>query len=298
VSNWFANTTPMRALAQRIGGIDRRRPLPRFVRDTVPRWFERRAAPLPSRGKHRGPLVFLADSFTSYTEPEIGKAAIELLELAGWNVQLVSNACCGRSLVSKGLLDEARAAQGALIDTVGPRAMAGAPIVGCEPSCVFTLGDELPALTGRSDAALAVGHQARLVDDLLVEAIDDGSLTLDPASAVANRRIVFHAHCHQKAARATSGSVALLERIPGATVDVLDAGCCGMAGSFGFEHEHYDLSMAIGGMRLFPAVHAAPSDALIVATGVSCRQQIAHGTRRRAMHPVLLIREALQRPER
>jgi Fe-S oxidoreductase len=132
-----------------------------------------------------------------------------------------------------------------------------------------------------------------MVDDLLAQAIDDAALVMDARAATASRRILFHGHCHQKAAGATAGSIALLQRIPGATVDVLDAGCCGMAGSFGFEHEHYDLSLEIGGMRLFPAVAAAPVETIIAATGVSCRQQIAQGTARRAVHPVTLLRDVV-----
>jgi Fe-S oxidoreductase len=135
-----------------------------------------------------------------------------------------------------------------------------------------------------------------MVDELLAQAIDDGGLVLDPDAPAAGRRILFHGHCHQKAAGATAGSVALLQRIPRSTVEVLDAGCCGMAGSFGFEREHYDLSLAIGGMRLFPAVSAAPPDALIAATGVSCRQQIAQGTARRAVHPITMLRESINGP--
>ncbi|MFP5356003.1 MAG: FAD-binding oxidoreductase, partial [Gemmatimonadota bacterium] len=132
---------------------------------------------------------------------------------------------------------------------------------------------------------------ARLVDDLLVAAIDDGALQLTDAEG--DRRILFHGHCHQKAAHATSASVALLGRLPGAKVQALDAGCCGMAGSFGFEREHYDLSMRIGGLRLFPAVQGAP-EAEIAATGASCRQQVWQGTGRAAAHPVILVREALR----
>ncbi|HUQ83363.1 MAG TPA: FAD-linked oxidase C-terminal domain-containing protein [Gemmatimonadaceae bacterium] len=296
VSNWVAGAKPVRVLAERFGGIDRRRSLPRFQRETLTEWFERRSplAPLPS-AKRRGPVVFLADSFTSFTEPEIGKAAVELLEMAGWNVELASDVCCGRALISKGLLAEARETQGQLMARLGAPAAEGTPIVGCEPSCVFTMKDELPDLSRGDARASAMARQARMVDDLIAEAIDDGSLPLDPTAAVAGRRILFHGHCHQKAAGATGGSIALLQRIPGATVDVLDAGCCGMAGSFGFEREHFDLSMQIGGMRLFPAVSAAP-DAIVAATGVSCRQQIAQGTSRQAVHPIVLVRQVC-RPE-
>jgi Fe-S oxidoreductase len=288
LSNWVAGSRLMRALVERLGGVDRRRPLPRFERETLQRWFARRAPLTPATGARRGPVVFLADSFASYTEPEIGRAAIELLELAGWDVRLAGTVCCGRALISKGLLDDARSRQRELIAQLAPAALAGVPIVGCEPSCVFTLKHELVELAVGDSGAAAIGHEARMVDDLLVQAIDDGSLALDPNAAPAGRRILFHGHCHQKAANATAGSVGLLERIPGATVDVLDAGCCGMAGSFGFEREHYDLSMQIGGMRLFPALNAAP-DAIVAATGVSCRQQIAQGTSRSAVHPVVLL---------
>ena len=295
VSNWVARAKPVRALAERFGGIDRRRALPRFQQTTLQQWFDQRTPLSPKRGaRHRGAVVFLADSFTSYTEPEIGRAAIELLELAGWDVSLAGDVCCGRALISKGLLDEARSQHAALIARLSPAAASGVPIVGCEPSCVFTLRDELPDLARGHAGAQAIARQARMVDDLLAQAIDDGDLTVSPSESAAGRRILFHGHCHQKAAGATSGSIALLQQIPGTTVDVLDAGCCGMAGSFGFEREHYDLSLEIGGLRLFPAVNAAPVDAIVTATGVSCRQQIAQGTARRAVHPVTLLRESVR----
>ena len=294
LSNWMAGAGPVRALAERWGGIDRRRTLPTFQRETLPRWFRRRTGPLRADGaKRRGVVVFLADSFTSYTEPEIGRAAIELLEMAGWEVQLVDDVCCGRALISKGLLDAARARHAELVSRLAPAALEGTPIVGCEPSCVFTLKHELVNLAGGDAGANAIAREARMVDDLLAQSVDDGSLVLEPNAAATGRRILFHGHCHQKAANATAGSVALLQRIPGATVDVLDAGCCGMAGSFGFEREHYDLSLHIGGMRLFPAVSAA-ADAIVAATGVSCRQQLAQGTGRRAVHPVSLFRDAVR----
>lgn len=294
LSNWVAHAKPVRALAQRLGGIDSRRALPQFQRDTLQRWFTKRATTATAQGtRSRGRVIFLADSFTSYTEPAIGRAAIELLEMAGWEVELAGDICCGRALISKGLLDEARASHARLVARLAPAALDGVPIVGCEPSCVFTLTDELPELARGDAGAAAIARQARMVDDLLAQAIDDGGLVMQPGDGAAGLRILFHGHCHQKAATATSGSITILRRIPGATVDVLDAGCCGMAGSFGFEHEHYVLSMQIGGMRLFPAVASSPADTIIAATGVSCRQQIAQGTARRAIHPVILLRSSV-----
>jgi FAD/FMN-containing dehydrogenase/Fe-S oxidoreductase len=288
IANAASRTTLGRSLAERFAGVDRRRPLPKFASQSLSAWFRDRE---PLNATRRGDVVFFADSFSSYTEPEIGIASIELLEHAGWRVQLVDDVCCGRSQISKGLLDAARRNHARLIDRLAPFAEAGVPIVGCEPSCVFTLGDELVALSRGDERAKTIARQAGLVDDLIADAIDDGSLVVPEATV--DTPVVFHGHCHQKAAHALSSSVRLLNKLPGAQVDVLDAGCCGMAGSFGFEREHYDLSMQIGEMRLFPAVRAAPEDALIAATGVSCRQQISHGTQRQAEHPVVLLHRAL-----
>ena len=290
VSNLPARLPPARALLERTAGISRRRPLPRFAREHLVRWDRRRSAAGPG---NRGEVVFLADSFTTYTEPAIGRAAIELLEAAGWRVRLESAGCCGRASISKGLLDQARDMAAAMVARLAPEAERGVPIVGCEPSCLLTLREEHLLLLEGDPRAEAVARQAKLVEELLVEAIEDGALRLDPASPVSGRPITFHGHCHQKALAGTAATVALLERIPGAEVTELDAGCCGMAGSFGFETEHYELSMQVGESRLFGALRALDAEALVAATGVSCRQQIAHGTGLRARHPVELVRAAL-----
>jgi FAD/FMN-containing dehydrogenase/Fe-S oxidoreductase len=278
-----------RALDARLG-IARERPLPQFERETLMRWFTRRSA--PAGPSPRGEVVFLADSFTSYTEPEVGRACIELLEAAGWRVTLESRGCCGRASLSKGLLDPARSMAAALVGRLEPYVTRGIPIVGGEPSCVSTLRDDYAALLPDNPNARRVGGQVQLFSELLTDAIDDGALRLDPV-ALAGRRIVLHTHCHEKALGTARATRELLERIPGATVEELDAGCCGMAGSFGFESEHYELSMQIGALRLFPSLEAAAPDVLVAATGVSCRQQIAHGTSRQARHPAVLVRDAL-----
>ncbi|HZC13654.1 MAG TPA: FAD-linked oxidase C-terminal domain-containing protein, partial [Thermoleophilaceae bacterium] len=289
LSNLPARLAPARALLERSAGISRRRPLPRFTREHLVRWDRRRS---PGGGR-RGEVVFLADSFTTYTEPAVGRAATELLEAAGWRVRLESAGCCGRASISKGLLDQARDMAAAMVERLAPEAERGVPIVGCEPSCLLTLREEHLRLLEGDPRAEAVAGQAKLAEELLAEAIDDGALSLDPASQVSGRPIVFHGHCHQKALASTAASVALLEAIPGAEVSELDAGCCGMAGSFGFEAEHYELSMQVGESRLFPALRALDTGALVAATGVSCRQQIAHGTGLHARHPVELVRAAL-----
>lgn len=295
LSNAPGRIGPLRSLLERALGISGRRPLPTFTRATLPRWYARRPRPpAPSSGAPagQGSVTFLADSFTTYTEPLIGRAAIELLELAGWDVRLQSTGCCGRSSLSKGLLDDARAKASDLVTALAAGSEPGTPVVGCEPSCVLTLRDEYLALLPGDERVSDIAGRVRQVEELLTEAIDAGRLRLRSDSWPAGRRIVYHGHCHQKAEVGTAATVALLRRIPGADVVELDAGCCGMAGSFGFEAEHYDLSMTIGRHRLFPAIDAEPTDTVLAATGVSCRQQIHHGTRRRALHPIELVRSA------
>jgi FAD/FMN-containing dehydrogenase/Fe-S oxidoreductase len=285
LANLLGGVRPARLLAERWLGVTAARPLPRFQRQHLARWHARR----PAKPGPQGELVFLADSFTSYTEPSVARAAIELLEAAGWTVRLESAACCGRASLSKGLVDQARDRARNLADRVAGRGL----VVGVEPSCLLTLRDEYPAIMPGDPRAQAVAAASRLPEELLLQAVADGRLTLGP---IAGKRILFHGHCHQKAVTGTAATVALLRAIPGAEVSEVDAGCCGMAGSFGFEAEHYDLSMRIGELRLFPAVRAEPTGTIVAASGVSCRQQIAHGTGRAARHPLEIVRSALIPP--
>lgn len=299
LSNLPGRIGPLRRLLDRRLGIAPARPLPRFVRHNLVRWHRRRtaaAARIPEQATPQGPVTFLADSFTTYTEPAIGRAAIELLELAGWEVRLENRGCCGRSSLSKGLLDAA-ADQARDLAHRFADAPPGSPVVGCEPSCLMTLRDEHRSLLPDDPAVRDVAERVRQVEELLTEAVDDGRLRLRTDSWLRGRKLLYQGHCHQKAEVGTAATVALLRRIPGAEVVELDAGCCGMAGSFGFESEHYDVSMTVGGDRLFPTIGAEPAETVVVATGVSCRQQIFHGTARTAWHPVQLLREALEVPE-
>jgi FAD/FMN-containing dehydrogenase/Fe-S oxidoreductase len=328
LSNWPGRWRPARRLAERWLGIAAARPLPRFQRQDLRAWFRRHSrtaavqtsatsappalasTPVPASSAtagrvaasaaqvgsaSQGELIFLADSFTTFTEPAAGRAAIELLELAGWRIRFEDTGCCGRASLSKGLLDQARSMAAAMAGRLGEAAARGVPIVGVEPSCLLTLRDEYLSLLPADSRALAVAAATRLPEELLLEAIADGRLVLPEGSALSGRRILFHGHCHQKAITGTAATVALLRSIPGAEVVEVDAGCCGMAGSFGFEAEHYDTSMSIGELRLFPAIRAEAVDTIIAATGVSCRQQISHGTSRAARHPLEIVKQALTR---
>jgi FAD/FMN-containing dehydrogenase/Fe-S oxidoreductase len=291
LSNLASGWRPARLVAERWLGVSAARPLPRFQRQDLRHWFGRR--PRPAVPASRGELIFLADSFTTFTEPSAPKAAIELLELAGWRVRFEDAGCCGRASLSKGLVEAARRMAAGMAGRLGEAAARGVPVVGVEPSCLLTLRDEYAALLPGDPRVRAVAAATRLPEELLLAAVAEGRLVLPQENAVSGRRVLFHGHCHQKALAGTAATTALLRSIPGADVVELDAGCCGMAGSFGFEAEHYELSMRIGELRLFPAIRAEPEDTIIAATGVSCRQQIEHGTGRPARHPVEIIRQAL-----
>ncbi|MFD9866517.1 FAD-binding and (Fe-S)-binding domain-containing protein [Streptomyces niveus] len=291
LSNLPGRSALLRRLMDRTVGIAPARPLPVFVRHNLSRWFRRRTP--ATHPVTQGTVTYLADSFTTFTEPDIGRAAIRLLERAGWDVRLESGVCCGRSSLSKGLVDDAKNKARHLADTLSTSTEAGSPVVGCEPSCLMTLRDEHLSLLPDDPAVKDIAGRVRQVEELLVEAVDDGRLRPREDSWLAGRTLVYHGHCHQKAEVGTAATVALLSRIPGVSVVELDAGCCGMAGSFGFESEHYDVSMTVGEDRLFPAIEAEPPDTVVVATGVSCRQQIFHGTARDAWHPVQLLWEAV-----
>lgn len=283
----------VRTAMERFVGITSKRPLPRYAFDNLvrrSRRYERRRTGEPA--SPYGTVSFLADSFTTYSEPDIGQAAIDLLRVAGWDVRLTSSGCCGRSALSKGLLDRAARDARAMVRDLAHNTPADSPIVGCEPSCLLTLRDEHLAMLPDDPDVSRVASRVKQVEELLVEAVDDGRIRLAEDSWLAGRRVVYHGHCHQKAEVGTAATVALLSRIPGIELVELDAGCCGMAGSFGYESEHYELSMQVGSDRLFPTIDAEDERTVVAATGTSCREQILHGTDRSAWHPVELVQQA------
>jgi len=286
LSNWLARSAPHRWLLERLAGIDRRRPLPAFARESFEGWFGRHRA---EGDGARGSVVLFHDTFNTYQTPEVAIAATRLLEAAGYRVILPDRRCCGRPMISKGMLAEARELAAYNVARLAPHAREGRPIVGLEPSCLLTLRDEYVDLL-RSEDAHVVARQSFLLEEFLQRERAAGR---GPAFAPGNgKKTLLHGHCHQKALAGTGPTVAVL-KAAGYEVSEVDAGCCGMAGSFGFEAEHYDLSLAIANRRLVPAVKAAAPDVAVCAPGISCRQQIEHTTGRVARHPAQLLWEAL-----
>ncbi|MDQ7820171.1 MAG: FAD-linked oxidase C-terminal domain-containing protein [Armatimonadota bacterium] len=291
-STWVVQAAPTRWLLDRLGGIDRRRPLPPFARPTFDAWW-RRNARRTTAVADRPRVVLFADTFMRYHYPEVGRAAVGILERLGYRVEVPEVTCCGRPMISKGLLEAARARARENLRRLAPYAAEGVPIVGCEPSCLLTFRDEIPDLVPGEQAA-PVARRAVLIDEFLHGHIQahgwPGSAA--ESNGLAPGKILLHGHCHQKALVGTRPAREVL-RAAGFQVEEVDSGCCGMAGSFGFEREHYELSLAIGERRLLPAVRALPPEVPVVAMGVSCRQQIAHGAGRRAVHLVELLADAL-----
>ena len=282
---------PVRWLMEKTIGISSQRTLPRFTSQP----FRRRAQPAKAGGRVAQRVVLFVDTFTDTNSPEIGLAALSVLEAAGCAVEIVPRqGCCGRPMVSKGLLDRARQAATANIAALFPFARESVPIVGLEPSCLLMLRDEYLELCPSDPRAEVVASAAKLIEEYLTEPDSGGERPLDRL-AVEGRvgRILFHGHCH---AKALVGSQPMLEMLQAAAekVEEIDSGCCGMAGSFGYEAEHYPLSMQIGGMKLFPAVRdAAGSGAKVVAAGTSCRTQIHDGTGYAVAHPIEVLAESL-----
>jgi Fe-S oxidoreductase len=299
LSNWALGLPFAAVLNERLLGISRHRQLPHFTTEPFNRWFQRRISHPPSPISHlpSPTVVLFPDTFTNYNDPVIGQAAVRVLEAAGYEVLLPRRSvCCGRPMISKGLLAEAKALALQQLEWLAPYAQAGLPIIGLEPSCILTFRDEYPDLLDDPRTAV-LAKQSFLIDEFLAQEAGDERLEALKSKLTRNshppRQFLLHGHCHQKALVGTAHALALLRMIPGAQAREIDSGCCGMAGSFGYEAEHHAISQAIGERALFPAVRALAPAIEVVAMGTSCRQQIADGTGRRARHLVEVLADAL-----
>jgi Fe-S oxidoreductase len=287
ISNWIVNSGLNRWLMERVAGIDHRRPLPSFAPESFEQWFAKHTV---EGDGSKGDVVLFHDTFNNFNTPNVATAATRYLEKSGYHVLLVDKKCCGRPMISKGMLGQAKEHAAWNVDRLDVHAAKGTAIVGLEPSCLLTLRDEYPEFL-RTEAAKRVAANSFLFEEFVVREQQAGRL---PAGANLNgRKALLHGHCHQKALVGTGPTITILK---GAGLDVseVDSGCCGMAGSFGFEKEHYDLSLTIGNRRLAPAVKAAAADVEIVAPGISCRQQIEHLAGRKAKHPAEILWEAME----
>ena len=288
LSNWFANSWFSKRILEKYVGVDQRRSMPRFVHRTFEKRFAGRQRPT---GNQRKQVVLFHDTFMNYNYPQIGEAALHVLETAGFEVILPEKKCCGRPMISKGMLEQAIENARYNIEQLKPYAAKGIPIVGCEPSCILALRDDYVDLIEGRDAKL-VGEHAFMIDEFLMDSHEAGELNLDFTDA--RKDILLHGHCHQRAIVGIQPSVKALSLPAGYSVEVIDSSCCGMAGSFGYEKEHYDLSMKIGELRLFDKIKEKEGDFEVAVAGVSCREQIKHGTGKEPKHLIELLADAIR----
>lgn len=283
--NWAQEQPVLRWLLEQTAGFDRRRSLPPLHAHHFRRWFARHRP--PAGAGRQGRVMLLDDCFNTYNEPEVGQAAVTVLERAGYAVELADLACCGRPMISKGFLKDSRDLIRRQAPKLARRLAGGSPLLGLEPSCLLTLTDEWPELLPGQDTK-RIAAAAHLADTWIARQVQSGQceLPLKPRA----EPCVLHGHCHQKALCGTGGSAAALRLIPSLDVKVLDTGCCGMAGSFGFETEHYDISVKVAELSLLPALSASP-EALVAAPGTSCRHQIKDLAKRQARHPLEILAE-------
>jgi FAD/FMN-containing dehydrogenase/Fe-S oxidoreductase len=280
------------SLSEAIGGFSARRTLPKWRAD----WFNEDIVP-PSGVEGAGrDVVLFADTFNRYFERENVDAALAVLRAAGYRVHVAAPAdggrplCCGRTFLSIGKTDEARREAERTLAALAPLAAAGMPVIGLEPSCLFGFRDEIPALV-KTEAAREVAGSALLFEEFLAREAAAGKLDLKLTPA--QKRAFLHGHCHQKSFDAMSAVETVLKLVPRLDVQTIESSCCGMAGAFGYGADTIDVSRAMGELSLLPAVREAPVDAIIVADGTSCRQQIHDGTGREAMHVARVLAAAL-----
>ncbi len=291
-SNWALSLPGAAVVSELVLGIHRSRRMPEFARTSFAAWFSRHA---PAGDGHRGPVLLFLDTYMDYNFPAIGMAATELLERAGFAVSLAGNVCCGRPMISKGFLAEAAEQARLNVERLAGAATENVPIVGCEPSCLLTFHREYPSLVGTEElrkAAEALAPKVVLIDAFLDSLLQAGELELafDRAKS-GGRPVILHGHCHQKVFSSPAAGLRLL-REAGFDADVTNASCCGMAGSFGYEKENYELSEKAIERGVLPALREWP-EAEVVVMGVSCRQQIDHFTDRRPKHLVEALRDVL-----
>jgi FAD/FMN-containing dehydrogenase/Fe-S oxidoreductase len=280
----LANALASLSIVKRAGGISPARALPPFAPETFQAWFERRGIVNP----HGDPVVLFPDTFNNFLHPEPMKATVEVLEAAGFRVVLPEQpVCCGRPLYDYGMLPTARRFLRRLVDVLGPHARAGTHIVGVEPSCVAVFRDELVGMLPHDEDAKRISLQTLTLAEFLQRHAADWDVPK------LRRRALVHGHCHQKAVMGMSAEQRLYERM-GLEAEFLDAGCCGLAGSFGFETEHHDISVRIAEHKLLPIVRDAAPETLLIADGFSCKTQVEQLTDRRPLHTAQVIKMAIE----
>jgi Fe-S oxidoreductase len=288
--NLVTQTPGLSHLAKLAAGMPLQRKVPEFAPQTFRRWFNKRASSKdrPRFSGEHDKVILWPDTFNNYLFPETAQAATEVIESAGFAVEVPQqHLCCGRPLYDYGMLDLAKVYLQRVMQALRPQLLAEVPIVVLEPSCASVFRDELPNLFPDDPLAARLKEQTLLLSEFLEQKAGNHPLPQ------LKRKALVQGHCHHKSVLRFDAERSVLKKL-GLEAQVLNSGCCGMAGSFGFEKDKYDVSVAIGERRLLPAVREADGPTIIVADGFSCREQIAQQTQREALHLAEVIQLAKQ----
>ncbi|HEY6250027.1 MAG TPA: FAD-linked oxidase C-terminal domain-containing protein, partial [Candidatus Angelobacter sp.] len=287
LANFFIRTPGISNLIKLLGGVSQRRRVPKFAGKSFRHWFARR----PARNLEKPLVILWPDTFSNYFHPHIAQAAVEVLEHAGYQITIPGQSlCCGRPLYDFGMLDRAQHLLEKTLDALRPQIVAGTPVIGLEPGCISVFRDEMTNLLARNKDADRLKQQTFLLSEFLVRKADYHPPQL-------KRKALVHGHCHHKSVLKFDSEQELLRRI-GLDFQVLDSGCCGMAGSFGFEAAKYLVSVKIGERVLLPAIRQAAEDTLIIADGFSCFEQIQGLTGRKPLHIAEVLQVAIQEEQK
>jgi len=291
--NFFVSNPLTGRLIKAVSGFAPRRSMPKLSSTTLRAWWKSRKKSATGTA-NKGRVYIFCDEFTNYNDAEIGKKAVKLLEKLGYEVVIPEHLESGRTWLSKGLVRDAKKIINANIRLLKELITADTPLLGIEPSAILTFRDEYVDLTDEElfTDAQKLSKNVFLVDEFLAAEIKAGRIEKSLFTQD-EKRIKLHGHCQQKALSSVSHSASMLSFPENYKVDLIPSGCCGMAGSFGFEKEHYDLSMKIGELVLLPTVRSQPESVIIAASGTSCRHQIHDGCGRTALHPVEILYDAL-----
>ncbi len=293
VYNFFVSNPLTGSLIKMLSGFALKRSMPTLSNQTLQSWYHKHQKEITQKGNRK--VYLFCDEFTNYNDAHIGTTAILLLEKLGYEVVIPKHEESGRTWLSKGLIRNAQKIINRNIEALGPLISVETPLIGIEPSAILTFRDEYPdlAFDQNLDAAKNLSNSVFLIDEFISNEISNGNITKDQFTQK-NKLIKLHGHCQQKAISSTTASVKMLSLPENYKVETIPSGCCGMAGSFGFEKEHYELSMQIGELVLLPTVRKQEAETIIAAPGTSCRHQIKDGTGRKALHTIEVLYQALR----
>ena len=285
-SKWTSN------LLKKSLQIAPKRSLPLLPKQSLRKWYKKQDF---TRNQARQKVYIFCDAFTNYHDAKIGIKAVQLLERLGYNVQIVDHPESGRAAISKGLLKKARAKAAQNVGIFAKLITEETPLIGVEPSALLSFRDEYPRLLAGENRkkALFIAKNALLIGEFITQEFEKGNIRKEQFHSEP-KKVLLHGHCHQKALASIAPTVWALSIPKNYSVEVIPSGCCGMAGSFGYEKEHYEMSMQVGELVLFPAIRKADEQTILAASGTSCRQQILDGTKKKALHPVEILFDALE----